>query len=215
MTANEKFGTKLRELRKAAGLTLRELADKVGVNYSYLSKIENGVLPPPSQRVIRLLARELNFDKDELLSLAGIIPDDIAEILKDRHAREKLRAERARKDARAARQSQLTFPKVAVPWKGLYRLALPVFLVVAIALSIWFASPTQALTIEYLNWSSTGSLGSSYVFTVKVNIQDSELLPLDSIDEIPGRVAPVRGTARGAPGRQSFLRRSGLRQPAV
>jgi transcriptional regulator with XRE-family HTH domain len=92
MTVNKKFGTKLRELRKDAGLTLRELADSVGVNFSYLSKIENGVLPPPSERVIERLARVLNFDKDELLSLAGIIPPDIAEILKDRKAREKLRA---------------------------------------------------------------------------------------------------------------------------
>jgi transcriptional regulator with XRE-family HTH domain len=184
MTVNERFGTKLRELRKAAGLTLRELADKVGVNFSYLSKIENGVLPPPSERVIRQLSRVLNFDKDELLALAGIIPADIAEILKDRHAREKLRAEQARKEARDTRGSQLPFPKVVLPWKGLYRLALPVFLVLAVAFSIWFASPTQALTIEYPSQPSTGTLGNTYEFTVKINIQDHDLLPLQSVDVV-------------------------------
>ena len=35
------FGEKIRELRKAKNLTLRELAVKVKVNFTYLSKIEN------------------------------------------------------------------------------------------------------------------------------------------------------------------------------
>jgi len=186
MTVNEKFGTKLRELRKAANLTLRELAAKVEVNFSYLSKIENGVLPPPSEKVVRQLAQALNFDKDELLALAGIIPADIAEILQDRNAREKLRTEQARKEARATRRSAVSFPKVALPlpWKGLYRLALPVFLVIAVACSSWFASSTQALQIQYPDQPTTGTLGSSYTFTVRVNIQDQEHLPLISVDVI-------------------------------
>ncbi len=184
MTDNEKFGTKLRELRKAAGLTLRELAERIAVNYSYLSKMETGALPPPSERVARRLAQELNYDKDELLALAGIIPADIAEILKDRQARDKLRAEQAKKEARSNRQSNLSLPKVALPWKGLYRLALPVFLVMLVALSIWFASPTQALQIQYPNQPSSGILGGTYTFYVKVSIQDQEHLPLESIDVV-------------------------------
>jgi transcriptional regulator with XRE-family HTH domain len=184
MTVNEKFGTKLRDLRKAAGLTLRELAESVGVNFSYLSKIENGVLPPPSERVVSRLAQVLNYDKDELLALAGIIPADIAEILKDRQAREKLRAGQARKESSATRHAAPSFPKVALPWKRLYRLALPVFLVLAVALSIWFASPTQALQIQYPSQPDGGTLGSTYTFYVRVNIQDQELLPLESVDVI-------------------------------
>jgi transcriptional regulator with XRE-family HTH domain len=46
------FSTRLRELRIKARLTQRELAEKVGVDFSYLSKLENGVLPPPSEKVI-------------------------------------------------------------------------------------------------------------------------------------------------------------------
>jgi transcriptional regulator with XRE-family HTH domain len=38
------FGERIRELRKASGLTLRALPGKVGVNFTYLSKIENGKL---------------------------------------------------------------------------------------------------------------------------------------------------------------------------
>jgi transcriptional regulator with XRE-family HTH domain len=36
------FGERLRELRKAKGLNQKELADKVGIDFTYLSKLENG-----------------------------------------------------------------------------------------------------------------------------------------------------------------------------
>ena len=91
------FGRKLRELRKAAGLTQRQLAHQVGVNFSYLSKIESGTMPPPSEQVIIRLAEVLNADRDELLVLAGKIPADIAMILKNRQAIEILRSGRTRK----------------------------------------------------------------------------------------------------------------------
>ncbi len=181
MGNNQKFGAQLRELRKRAGLTLRELAEKVNVNFTYLSKIENGALPPPSEKVIRHLAEVLNYDKDELLTLAGIIPSDIAEILKDRKAREKLRAEQAKRASKSTGIKIPALPKVSLPLKGLYRLALPVFLVIAVALSIWYASPTQALTIDIVK-PSDGYLGSTHTFTITVNIEDSELLPLQQVD---------------------------------
>ncbi len=181
MENKQSFGAQLRELRKSASLTLRELAEKVNVNFTYLSKIESGTLPPPSEKVIRHLAEALNFDKDELLALAGIIPSDIAEILKDRKAREKLRAEQAKR-SRSTGIKMPDLPKVSLPLKGLYRLALPVFLVIAVAFSVWYASPTQALIIEYPNQPSAGTLGSTYTFTVKVSIEDYEHLPLEKID---------------------------------
>jgi transcriptional regulator with XRE-family HTH domain len=177
---NLKFGARLRELRTKAGLTLRELAEKVNVNFTYLSKIENGSLPPPSEKVIRALAETLNYDKDELLTLAGIIPADIVEILKDRKTRERLRAEKARKETRAAGRKAISLPRVSLPLKGLYRLALPVFMVIAVSLLIWYASPTQALDISY-SAPGTGTLGSSYTFTVTVKIDASEHLPLQGI----------------------------------
>ncbi len=180
MDNNQKFGDQLRELRKKAGLTLRELAERVNVNFTYLSKIENSALPPPSEKVIRRLAEILDFDKDELLALAGIIPSDIAEILRDRKARERLRAEQAKR-AKATGIKMPALPKVSLPLKGLYRLALPVFLVIAIALSIWYASPTQALTIDIVE-PSDGYLGSTHTFDVTVSIQGSEHLPLQGIN---------------------------------
>ena len=83
------FPERLRELRKAARLSQRALAEKVGVNFTYLSKIENGRVEPPSesvlQRIAKELAGELGMDEielsDELITLAGKIPSDLAETL--------------------------------------------------------------------------------------------------------------------------------------
>jgi transcriptional regulator with XRE-family HTH domain len=74
------FGERVRELRKAKNLTLRELAVKVKVNFTYLSKIENQKLSfgeYPSEDLIRKLAKVLDGDVDELLLLAQKIPEDI------------------------------------------------------------------------------------------------------------------------------------------
>jgi HTH-type transcriptional regulator, competence development regulator len=74
------FGERVRELRKAKNLTLRDLAAKVKVNFTYLSKIENHKLDfgdYPGEGLIRKLAKVLGADEDELLLLAEKIPDDI------------------------------------------------------------------------------------------------------------------------------------------
>src|SRR3972149_3210870 len=85
------FGSSLRNLRKQAGLSQRDLAEKVGIDFSYLSKIENGVMSPPSQEVILRLAEVLDADRDELLTLAGRVPFDIAQILKNLDVLQSLR----------------------------------------------------------------------------------------------------------------------------
>ncbi len=74
------FGEKVRELRQAKQLTLRDLATKVGVGFTYLSKIENHKLEDghgPSEKLIHKLAAELNASEDELLLLAEKVPEPI------------------------------------------------------------------------------------------------------------------------------------------
>lgn len=74
------FGQRLRELRKAKNLGQRAVAEAVGVNFTYLSKIENERLDFaqfPSEDLIRRLAKALDGDADELLILAKKVPDDI------------------------------------------------------------------------------------------------------------------------------------------
>jgi transcriptional regulator with XRE-family HTH domain len=66
------FGERIRDLRKARQLTQREFAEKLGIDYTYVSKIENGKNDhPPSEAVIVLMAHLLDVDSEELLNLAG------------------------------------------------------------------------------------------------------------------------------------------------
>ena len=81
---DRKFRLRIRELRDEAGLSLRHVAARVGVDFSYLSKIENGVLPPPSEAVIARLAEVLQTDKDGLMGLAEKVPADLLRSLKER-----------------------------------------------------------------------------------------------------------------------------------
>ncbi len=74
------FGERIRELRQLKTLTLRDLAKKVRVTFTYLSKIENQKLSfgeYPSVDLIVRLARVLDADADELLLLAEKIPEAI------------------------------------------------------------------------------------------------------------------------------------------
>jgi transcriptional regulator with XRE-family HTH domain len=61
-------------------MTLRDLAAKVGVGFTYLSKIENHKLEEghsPSEKLIHKLAVELDADEQELLFLAEKVPEVI------------------------------------------------------------------------------------------------------------------------------------------
>ncbi len=93
MSTGETFGQRIRQLRKDRNLTQRELADRVaaqlkaeegrGFDVTYLSKIENDRMPPPSTAAILQLAQELETDSDELLALAGKAPPDLGQALKE------------------------------------------------------------------------------------------------------------------------------------
>lgn len=74
------FGSRIRELRQAKNLTLRDVAKKVRVTFTYLSKIENQKLSFgefPSTELIVKLAKVLDADADELLLHAKKIPETI------------------------------------------------------------------------------------------------------------------------------------------
>lgn len=81
------FGQRLRDLRKAKGLSQRALAEIVQINFTYLSKVENEKLDFaqfPSEDLIRKLSAALDGDLDELLLLAQKIPDEIKQRVLDR-----------------------------------------------------------------------------------------------------------------------------------
>jgi transcriptional regulator with XRE-family HTH domain len=177
----KEFGARLRELRKQAGFSQRELADMTGINFTYLSKIESGAMPPPSEKILSRLAEVLKVDKDELMTLAGKIPPDIAQILKSRETLQFLRSDRIQKRIRATKKKERTnMMKNLADYKKLSRVAIAIVLVSAVAASLWFASPTKALTIGITNPPS-GTLGSNYSFQVQVDIEDPEHVPIQNI----------------------------------
>lgn len=67
--AGESLGARLRQLRRGR-FTQRELAAKVDLDYTYLSKIENGA-EIPSEAAVRRLAEALETDAEDLLARAG------------------------------------------------------------------------------------------------------------------------------------------------
>ena len=68
------FGERLRELRNDKGMTQKELAGEAGVSITYVSKLENGALPPPREKTILALADVLDADQAELFGLAKKLP---------------------------------------------------------------------------------------------------------------------------------------------
>ncbi len=89
MAQKQSFGEFLRErrLEKASSdgaFSLRQLAGRIGVEPSYLSKIERGDQPPPGEETIRRIARELGENPDMLLALGGKVSGDLLEIIRER-----------------------------------------------------------------------------------------------------------------------------------
>jgi transcriptional regulator with XRE-family HTH domain len=66
------LGEYLREQRRAAELTLRQLAEQTGLSNPYLSQIENG-LRRPSAEVLQRLAAALRVSAEALYVRAGLI----------------------------------------------------------------------------------------------------------------------------------------------
>jgi transcriptional regulator with XRE-family HTH domain len=74
------FGALIAELRNKEGLGIKAIAPRIGITYTYLSKLENGHATP-SVDVIRRLARYFKYDEDLLMLAAGRIPPETLEIL--------------------------------------------------------------------------------------------------------------------------------------
>lgn len=74
------FGKRIRQLRHAKEWSLRDLAEKVCVGFTYLSRVENERLnfgDYPSDALIHRLADALEADEEELLILAQRVPSPV------------------------------------------------------------------------------------------------------------------------------------------
>lgn len=80
----ETFGQVIRQARREQEYSQRELAKLIGVDYTYLSKLENDRADyPPSQEVIESLANNLGLDAEDLRKLAGRANSDEQKLFKD------------------------------------------------------------------------------------------------------------------------------------
>mgnify|MGYP001812098544 CR=1 FL=1 len=83
------FGSYLRTLREKRraddpSYSVRQVAARIGVQPSFLSKVERGIEAPPSEPRIRALAADLGEDPDVLLALAGKVSSDLQEVIRHR-----------------------------------------------------------------------------------------------------------------------------------
>ncbi|MFC5451662.1 helix-turn-helix domain-containing protein [Paenibacillus aestuarii] len=67
------FYSKLKDMRKLKGFTIRELADRSGVSAAYISQLENGNRGIPSPDVLMKLSEGLNSSYSELMEIAGYL----------------------------------------------------------------------------------------------------------------------------------------------
>ena len=88
---DSQFGSHIRSIREellAAGdkrFTLRQVAQRLGIEPSYLSKVETGKVDTSlKEETIRQLASELGEDPDVLLALSGKISSDLLKIISSR-----------------------------------------------------------------------------------------------------------------------------------
>src|SRR5271165_6613040 len=68
----EVLGAFIREQRKRANLSLRQLAERTSLSNPYLSQVERG-LHQPSVRVLKAISDALNLSAETLLAEAGLI----------------------------------------------------------------------------------------------------------------------------------------------
>jgi len=85
------FGRYVRRRREALReddrrFSVRQVAGRIGVEPSYLSKVERGEEAPPSEARIRAIAEDLGEDPDVLLALAGKVSSDLQQIILRRPA---------------------------------------------------------------------------------------------------------------------------------
>src|SRR5687768_17296721 len=96
------LGATLRLLRVEAGLSLRELAARVGVSTAYLSRVENGHDAAPTPERLEAIARELDLPAPLLVDLAQRVSPYLAHYLEAEPAAGALFLEIARRQLDAA-----------------------------------------------------------------------------------------------------------------
>lgn len=68
-------------LKGSPDFTVRKVAGRLGIQPSYVSKVERCEVPPPSEATILRWAEELGEDPDVLLALAGKVSAELRDVI--------------------------------------------------------------------------------------------------------------------------------------
>ena len=72
------LGDLLRSRREAAGLSLTQMAAKLGMSRPYLSRLERGEYTNPSCKMLVQLGKGLDIDTEDLYAMTGcLLPTDL------------------------------------------------------------------------------------------------------------------------------------------
>jgi transcriptional regulator with XRE-family HTH domain len=88
-TSMATLGDYLRQRRETLrtddpAFSLRRVAERIGVEPSYLSKVERDVGSPPAEDTLMRLAADLGLDGDVVLALAGKVSSDLQQVIRKR-----------------------------------------------------------------------------------------------------------------------------------
>ncbi|MEF3305785.1 helix-turn-helix domain-containing protein [Paenibacillus sp. GYB003] len=75
------FGELLRSLRKQNKITQRQLASLVGIDFTYISKIESGTMDPPAEDKLIRMAEVLRVEPEELILSAKKVPTTFQKLI--------------------------------------------------------------------------------------------------------------------------------------
>jgi HTH-type transcriptional regulator, competence development regulator len=64
--------------------SVRQVAERLGVEPSFLSKVERDIGSPPSEETLVRLAADLGLDADLVLAYAGKVSGDVREVIRRR-----------------------------------------------------------------------------------------------------------------------------------
>ena len=90
--SGQKFGAFVRQEREKKQISLRKMAKMIGVSPTYLSKVETDDFPPPAEDKVRKIAGIIDCNADELLALAGRVPSELIDIIRQHPHRHEMAA---------------------------------------------------------------------------------------------------------------------------
>lgn len=72
------IGKKLKELRAERNMSMREVGEEIGINYTYISKIEKGQIP--SMKLLNDLCKVYGVEVKDLYGESQPVPEELREI---------------------------------------------------------------------------------------------------------------------------------------